>query len=228
MSIGGTESCSVAMQNAVNAALAANISLIVAAGNESSNVSTSSPANCVGVISVAAAGPSGQLAAYSNFGKVTITAAGGDFMVESSIGGVLSTIFNSESSYSDCIGESCFDYGWKSGTSMATPHVTAAVAAMLAQNTYLTPAQQAAKMQKTGSPLQNSCSIYESCVAPVSGATVAVRLNATAAVQRAQQQAPVSSGGCSMLEGGDDYGLILLLMGASGIYLIRRRRKQAK
>ena len=49
------------------------------AGNENTNASTSTPANCSGVVTVAATGIGGGRASYSNYGAVvTLTAPGGD------------------------------------------------------------------------------------------------------------------------------------------------------
>ena len=44
--------------------------VVVAAGNESQNASNSNPANCSGVITVAATNRSGGRASYSNYGTI--------------------------------------------------------------------------------------------------------------------------------------------------------------
>ena len=88
MSFGGSGACDVTSQNAINAALAAGAVVVVAAGNSNSNASNFSPANCNGVITVAATGRQGQRASYSNYGAaVEISAPGG-----SDGQGVLSTL----------------------------------------------------------------------------------------------------------------------------------------
>lgn len=222
LSLGGSGACSTNMQTAITNAVNDDINIVVAAGNESSNFESSSPANCAGVVVVAAADPSGGLASYSNWGDVTITAAGGGTNLDTN-SGVLSTVYNSSESYGSCEGSNCFVYSQSYGTSMATPHVSAAIADMLSVNRGLSPTQVIAALQYTATPLSNPCNAQDStkCVSPTT------RLNANAAVQNVYE-APVANGGCTMVEGGDDYGLIFLLLTASGVYLIRRQRKSSK
>src|SRR5690606_18508578 len=66
MSLGGGGACG-SFQTAVNHARSRGTVVIVAAGNENQNVANSSPANCSGVIAVAATTPSGSRASYSNY-----------------------------------------------------------------------------------------------------------------------------------------------------------------
>lgn len=56
-------------QEAIDDALAQGAVVVVAAGNETDNVSGFSPANCSGVITVAAHNRKGERAFYSNFGR---------------------------------------------------------------------------------------------------------------------------------------------------------------
>jgi serine protease len=122
MSLGGDGVCESSMQDAINMAIRKNVIVVVAAGNEHKDFMTSSPANCKGVISVSAKLPN-QLAYYSNFGNTTITASGGSGYVSYDI---LSTVWGNESVYSYF--PSNFNYVFLAGTSMAAPHVSAAVA----------------------------------------------------------------------------------------------------
>lgn len=71
MSLGGRGSCSPTMKNAIEFAKARGTAVVVAAGNEGSPVSSTTPANCPGVISVAASNPSGKITAWSNYGTST-------------------------------------------------------------------------------------------------------------------------------------------------------------
>ncbi len=108
LSLGGAGACGAAYQDAVDRLKDVGAVVVAAAGNASSDVSTFAPASCVGVVAVAASTVAGDRAGFSNFGAgVTITAPG-------------------ESIYSTggATGENCY----KSGTSMAAPHVTAAIA----------------------------------------------------------------------------------------------------
>ena len=57
LSLGGSGACDITSQNAVNAARAKGASVIVAAGNSNTSATGTSPANCSGVIAVAATSP---------------------------------------------------------------------------------------------------------------------------------------------------------------------------
>jgi hypothetical protein len=97
--------------------------VVAAAGNSAMDVSNASPANCTGVIAVAATGRTGGRARYSNFGAlVAVAAPGGD-----GASGVLSTLNSGRS------GPLADTYAAYQGTSMAAPHV-AGVAALLKQS----------------------------------------------------------------------------------------------
>lgn len=130
LSLGGSGSCDSTMQDAINILKNNRVIMVVAAGNEALNVDHSTPANCNNVITVAALGPKANLDSYSNFGNVTINASGGD--VTNFSNGIYSTIYSSSSIY-PLIGES-YSWGTLTGTSMATPHVVAAVVDLLSLN----------------------------------------------------------------------------------------------
>lgn len=117
MSLGGSGSCSATMRNAIDFATSRGTAVVVAAGNSNDPVSTATPANCPGVISVSASNPNGKITSWSNYGtstmSPTITAPG-----ES----ILST-YNSGRQRPGSA-----NYGRASGTSMAAPLVAGAVA----------------------------------------------------------------------------------------------------
>src|SRR5687768_504343 len=78
ISLGGGGSCGATTQNAINSARSRGAAVVVAAGNENINASNATPANCAGVVTVAATGRNGGKASYSNFGAtVEIAAPGG-------------------------------------------------------------------------------------------------------------------------------------------------------
>ncbi|MCE2028296.1 TonB-dependent receptor domain-containing protein [Sessilibacter corallicola] len=91
LSLGGTGACSATTQAAINTARSLGTTVVVAAGNSNVNASNANPANCNGVITVAATNRNGSKAFYSNFGNVVdVSAPGGETTVTSN--GVLSTL----------------------------------------------------------------------------------------------------------------------------------------
>jgi serine protease len=132
--------CPAPMQAAIDAAVARGSVVVVAAGNRALPARSYAPANCNNVITVAAGDARGGLAFYSNFGpEVDVMAPGGDLFTDSDNDGrpdgVLSTLRTSANCLDPQTGQtqpSCF-YGYLQGTSMATPHVSAALALLQAQ-----------------------------------------------------------------------------------------------
>jgi serine protease len=148
MSLGGGGTCDTTTQNAINSARSRGTVVVVAAGNESQNASNSNPANCSGVITVAATNRSGGRASYSNYGTIVdVAAPGGD-----SGAAILSTLnAGTKSPGAD-------SYAGYMGTSMATPHVAAVVALMLSKNPNLTPDQVESSLKASTRPFPASCS----------------------------------------------------------------------
>ena len=116
LSLGGTGDCSTTYSNAITAINATGAIVVVAAGNSNEDASLHNPANCSGVITVAASARDGGRAYYSNYGSlVDITAPGGDYTQDSQIYSTLdggTTTAKNDNSYAAY-----------QGTSMATPHV---------------------------------------------------------------------------------------------------------
>jgi serine protease len=146
MSLGGGSPCSAspATQAAINDAIAAGATVVVAAGNSAADASGFLPASCNGVITVAASDARGHLVTrYSNFGpRIDLLAPGGDTQRDDNgdgqNDGVLSMVQGGYARYN--------------GTSMASPHVAGVVALMLAARPTLTPAQVLAELKAQALP----------------------------------------------------------------------------
>jgi serine protease len=161
MSLGGGGACDTTSQSAINSARSRGTVVVVAAGNENQNASNSNPANCAGVIAVAATNKSGGKASYSNYGTIVdVAAPGGD-----SGAAILSTLNAGTTT------PGADNYVGYMGTSMATPHVAGVVALMLAKNPALTPDDVEAKLKSSARAFPAACS---GCGAGIVDASAAV------------------------------------------------------
>ncbi|NIJ83639.1 serine protease [Xanthomonas arboricola] len=145
MSLGGGGTCSTTMQNAISGAVSRGTTVVVAAGNDSANVSGSLPANCANVIAVAATTSAGAKASYSNFGTGIDVSAPGSAILSTLNSGTTTPGSASYASYN--------------GTSMAAPHVAGVVA--LVQSvapSALTPAAVKTLLKNTARALPGACS----------------------------------------------------------------------
>lgn len=110
LSLGGGRSR--AMEDVVNNAVRAGMHVVTAAGNDNVDACTHSPASASLPITVAASTKDDTLAGYSNYGRCVDVIAPGSAVLSTGINGRDSTAI-------------------KSGTSMATPHVSGLVAHFL-------------------------------------------------------------------------------------------------
>lgn len=150
LSLGGSGSCSSTYQSAFNAARQRGTVSIIAAGNSNTNVSGFQPANCSGVVAVAASDREGNRASYSNYGNgIDVTAPGGETAVSGN--GVLSTLNSGTTT------PGSESYAYYQGTSMATPHV-AGLAALILAKANKTPDEIETLLKNNVRALPGSCS----------------------------------------------------------------------
>ena len=234
LSLGGTGSCGPTEQAAIDAAVAAGAVVVVAAGNENTDFANHSPANCNNVISVAAIGKDGSRALYSNFSspasnttnpaKITIAAQGGlgDLNLIAYDPGINSTINSGQTTPDLTAGGSA--YGYKVGTSMATPHVSATIALMIARNPALTPAQLKTILTEsvtgfpsfpsTGGWVPYDCATLKNCGIGILNAQLAVQncilpYSVDTAIA-ATRGGGISGGGCSIIADNKQQDISLL------------------
>jgi subtilisin family serine protease len=144
LSLGGGGACDAAYQDTFDTLIAAGKVIVVSAGNDGADVANTSPANCMGVITVAATARTGARASYSNFGSapgaIALAAPGGDGAMTDQI-----LSLSNLGQYAPGV-ES---YAWKQGTSFAAPQVSAVAALMLSVNPGLAPSQVAQILRNT-------------------------------------------------------------------------------
>jgi serine protease len=162
LSIGLFEPCPASMQAAINDAVATGAIVVAAAGNARVDAKYFAPGGCDNVVSVAANDARGQLTPYSNFGaKVSIMAPGGDMSRDDDKDGrpdgVLSTKYSTN----------CYDpakpgtqvpqcyYAYENGTSMAAPHVSAALALLKAKFPSALPSELRSKLMSASTARTN-------------------------------------------------------------------------
>ncbi|WP_369935021.1 S8 family serine peptidase [Xanthomonas tesorieronis] len=122
---GGPDTCPQIYQDAIDQINAKGTIIVVAAGNSNANAATYTMSSCNGVISVGASRVNGGRASYSNYGtRVDIAAPGGGGDVDGNPNGYIFQVLNggTQSPTGD------WQIGGMAGTSMASPHVAAAVA----------------------------------------------------------------------------------------------------
>lgn len=175
LSLGGASEvegvCDILYEEAIATARSLGAIVVVAAGNgvyssdlfENVGVdaSNTSPANCSDAITVAASDTSGYKAKFSNFGSIVDISAPGVRVLSLINQGA----YNPTTDY----------YAFRTGTSMATPHVSAALALMLSANPRMTAEQAEQYIKQSVRPFATSgCTSAGGCGSGILDASKAV------------------------------------------------------
>ncbi len=151
LSLGSLNACTFSEQLAINAAFSAGSVLMVAAGNEGTAVSNSSPANCGNVMTVSAVTQGGAETNYTNFGEaIDISAPGGSGFFDAT------KILSLSNDGLQVKGNATFKA--EVGTSFSTPMVAGVASLMLSINPSLTPSQIMGTLKATSRAFPNGTS----------------------------------------------------------------------
>jgi len=225
VSLSGVGSCSSEEQIAINAAVNAGAVVVVAAGNEETDVANISPANCDNVVTVGAVDRDGSRAAYMNIGEeVDLSGPGGDGDVPNADG--ILTLFNTGSTVpvADTLAEI-------QGTSFTTAQVSAVAALMWAANgTELNPGLIQNILRSTTRVFpDSSCdtSICGSGILDANAALAAALVDPVSVFGAATANSSGGGGGCALVSNGPSRvdPLFVLLLMAAGLRWCRRGRK---
>ncbi len=178
LSLGAATACSSTEQDAISAAIAANVLVVAAAGNAGGPVNA--PANCNGVLSVAGVREAGTKVGYSSLSSsaaaVTMAAPAGncvntsstqpcEFSIETTTNAGSTTPAATPGFYTYALlNQSYLNGGGNSdnaanvGTSFASPMVAGVAALMLADTPGMTPSQIVARMQSSAHAFPTSSS----------------------------------------------------------------------
>lgn len=159
LSLGGGGACSNTYGNAIATARSRGAVVVAAAGNSNKDVSGVAPANCPGVVAVAALSRSGGKASFSNYGSLVSLAAPGE--------SILSTL----NTGADAPGAD--NYAYYQGTSMAAPHVAGVAALMLARNPGLASEDVARQLKHSARAFAVACTGCGTGVVDASSAVTA-------------------------------------------------------
>jgi hypothetical protein len=140
LSLGGSGACAQAIQEAVDDALAQGAVVVASAGNEADDAANHAPANCSGVITVAALNVAGERAFYSNFGtRIDVAAPAGETIDDATV---------SHSNRGETTpGDPAYSLGI--GTSFSAPLVSGVASLMLGRNPTMTPGRVLGILQGT-------------------------------------------------------------------------------
>ncbi len=154
LSLGSTGSCGPDYQSILSQLLAARVTVVVAAGNET-GLAVNTPANCPGAIAVAGLRHAGTKVGYSSIGpEVAIAAPAGNCVNTASGSPCLYSLLTTRNTGTTAPGANSYSdsYTITVGTSFAAPLVAGTAALMLSVDPTLTSAQVKAALQVTARP----------------------------------------------------------------------------
>jgi len=156
LSLGGEGACTQQYRDAVSAITATGAVVVAAAGNTTGRA-VNNPANCPGVIGVAALRHIGTKVGFSDVGpEISIAAPGGNCV--NLQGACLYPLLTTSNAGTTTPGASNYSdsYAYSVGTSFSAPLVAGTAALMMTANRTLTPAQVLAAMRATARPFPQS------------------------------------------------------------------------
>ncbi|GAC1351880.1 MAG: hypothetical protein NVSMB1_09200 [Polyangiales bacterium] len=225
------------LQNAVSAAVGRGVLVIASAGNGTEDASLNYPSALEGVVAIAAAGPLGTMASYSDFGaRIDLMAPGGSLYQDSPVvknapGLVWSTSFQRVGN------QPVFAYA--AGTSQAAAYASGIAALVRAAAPSLPPEVVAAVMRRASHLPKEGCD--KGCGAGLIDASLAVAYAAQIAAAEcpdpkncgSNQLSPVAlhpEEGCNLTtsarrpRGQRDSGAVAIFVGIVVVAACRRRR----
>ena len=156
MSLGSMDSCAASYRDAIAELQAANVAVVVAAGNQN-GLAVNTPANCPGVIAVAGLRHTGTKVGYSSLGpEVAVAAPAGNCV--NLVGTCLYPLVTTTNAGGTSAGAHIFSDGSNAslGTSFSAPLVAGTIGLMLSVNPALSPAQLKAALQATARPFPDA------------------------------------------------------------------------
>ena len=154
LSLGGAGSCSAAYRDAVSQVLAAGTVIVASAGNTAGHA-VGAPANCDGVLAIAALRHAGTKVGFSDLGsQIALSAPGGNCINIAPGMACLYPILTASNAGTTTPASSIYtdSFNPSLGTSFSAPLVSGTVALMLAAQPTLTPSQIRLVLQSTARP----------------------------------------------------------------------------